>query len=109
MPRVHSDTVILVCPTLSDISPVSILLSEVEAGGVRDEEESDKDTSETKGEDDPESSTSVDVVVDNGGKEGTEFTGGSRETVGSSSDGDGEDLSRQQESRTIGTELLEEG
>lgn len=109
MPRVHSDTVVLVRPTLSDIRPVSILLSEVETGGVRDEEECDKDTCETKGEDDPESSASVDVVVDDGGKEGTEFTGGSRETVSGSSDGDGEDLGGQQESCTIGTELLEEG
>lgn len=95
MPRVHSDTVVLVSSTLSDIRPISVLFSKIETGRVRDEEEGDKDTSETKGEDNPESSVSVDVIVDNGGKEGTNFTGRSRKTMSGSSDGDGENLSGQ--------------
>lgn len=95
MPRVHSDTMVLVRSTLSDIRPISVLFSKIETGRVRDEEEGDKDTSETKGEDNPESSVSVNVVVNNSGKEGTKFTGRSGKPVCGSSDGDGENLSGQ--------------
>lgn len=95
VPWVHSDTVVLVSSTLSNIRPISVLFSKIETGRVRDEEEGDKDTSEAKGEDNPESSVSVDVVVDNGGKEGTNFTGRGRKTVSGGSDGDGENLSGQ--------------
>lgn len=75
--RVYSDIVVFVCLILLDICLVLILFLEVEIGGVRDEEECDKDISEIKGEDDLELSVSVDVVVDDGGKEGIEFIGGS--------------------------------
>ena len=55
-----------------------------------------------------DSDSRVNVVVDNGRKQGTEFTHSSGETVSGSSNGDGEDLGSDQESGTVGSELLEE-
>ena len=86
MPRVDSNTMVFSCSSLPDESPVSVLLPQIESGSVGDEEFSDDPSGETEPADYPESSLSINVVVQDSGNQGSEFTSGGRETVGGSSD-----------------------
>jgi hypothetical protein len=109
MTRVDRDTPVLASPALSHKVPVPVLLAQIETRGVGDEKESDDAAGETEPADNPESGSAIDVVVDDGGKEGTDFAGGGRETVCGGADGNGEDLGGEEEGGAVGTELLEEG
>jgi hypothetical protein len=62
------------------------LFPQVESGGIGDEEFSDDPSGETEPAYYPESGLSINVVVQDCGDQGSEFTSGSRETVGGSSD-----------------------
>jgi hypothetical protein len=50
----------------------------------------------------------INVVVQDGGSQGTKLSHGSTETVGGGSNGDGEDFGGDEEGGAVGTELLEE-
>jgi hypothetical protein len=63
MSRMDRDTSILFTPSFSYESPVSVLFTEVEAGGIGDEDFSDDPSGETEPADYPESGSGVDVVV----------------------------------------------
>jgi hypothetical protein len=104
---VNSDSVVLLCPTFSHISPVSVLFSEVETGGVGNEDPSDNPSGESKPADDPESSVGTNVVVDDCGQKSTNFTGRSGQSVGGGSNGNRENLGGDEEGGTVGPELLE--
>lgn len=99
MSWVNGDTVVLARPAFAHESPVPVLFAEVETGRVGDEELSGDPPGETEPAHDPESSVGVDVVVQDGRDEGTEFTRCGGETVGRGSDGNGVDLSSEQEGR----------
>ena len=130
MLSVDGDSVVVGSSALSDEHPVSLLLLEVKTGGVGDEEEGGDPAGETEPADDPEPGSRVgDVVVDDGGGEGTELARGRSDTVSGGSDRDGEDLGGEEEGgaarrdpsvsecpvitgkrrgHSLGTELLEE-
>lgn len=86
MSRMDGNTSILFTPSFSHKRPVSILFTEVEAGSIGDEYFSDDPSGETEPAYYPESGLSIDVVIQDCGDQGSEFTSGSRETVGGSSD-----------------------
>lgn len=86
MPRVNGNTMVFSCSSFPNERPVSVLLPQVESGGIGDEEFSDDPSGETEPADYPESGLSINVVVQDSGDQGSEFTSGSRETVGGSSD-----------------------
>jgi hypothetical protein len=67
-----------------------------------------KRTEETEPTDNPELGVVIDVVVQDGRSQSTKLSHGGTETVGGSSDGDGEDFSGDEEGGAVGTELLEE-
>lgn len=50
----------------------------------------------------------INIVVQDSRGQGTQLSHGGTETVRGGSDGDGEDFGGDQESRAVGTELLEE-
>ena len=86
MPRVNGNTMIFSCSSFPNERPVPVLFPQVKSGGVGDEEFSDDPSGETEPAYYPESGLSIDVVVQDSGNQGSEFTGGGRETVGGSSD-----------------------
>ena len=100
MSWVDGDTVVLFRSTFSDISPVSILLLQIQTGSVGNEDDSSDPSGETKPTDDPELGVVVDIVIENGWGQGTEFTGSGGKTVSSSSDGNREHLRGEKESGT---------
>ena len=129
--RVNGNTAVFASSSSSNIGPVSLLLLHVETGGVRKEDDSNDETGQAEPVDDhklgfteggtakvshcsshckprAQSNSRINVVVNDGGKQGSEFTHSSGETVSGSSNGDGEDLSGDQESSTVGSKLLEE-
>ena len=109
MVRVDSDTVVLGVTALTEVAPATLLLLEIETGGVGEEDQGQEHTSETEPRDDVEPGLGADVVVQDGGDESTELTHGGGETVGGGTDRGGEDLTGDQEGDGVGTELVEEG
>lgn len=108
VPRVDSDTTVLGSSTGTDIGPVSLLLLHIQTGSVGQPNEGSNETGETEPVDDPKLGVSVNVIVDDGRQEGTEFTHGSRETVSGGSGGDGEHFGGDKEGGAVGAKLLEE-
>lgn len=106
---VDGNTVVLVGSALTDVAPSSLLLLEIETGGVGQEEPGKEHTSQTKPGNNVKSGLDGDVVVQNGGKQSTSLAKTGRETVGRSSDGGGENLTSNEESDRVGTKLVEEG
>lgn len=96
------DTVVFTRTTFTDVLPVSVLFAQIKTGGVGDENQSDDPAGESEPAYNPEFRVVVDVVVDNGGEESTEFTGRGGKTVGGGSDGNGEDLSSEKEGGAAG-------
>ena len=86
MTGVDGNTVIFSRSALSDKGPVSVLFSKIESSGIGDKDLGDDPSGETEPADYPESGPGVDVVVQNRGNKGSEFTSRGRETVGGSSD-----------------------
>ncbi len=107
--RVHGDAVVFVFAAGADELPATLLLFEVEAGGVGEEEEGDEHADEAEPGDDVEFRLGVDVVVEDGGEEGAEFTPGGAEAVGGGADGGGVDFGGYEEGDSVGAELVEEG
>ena len=64
-------------------------------------------TDETKPTDNPELGVIIDVVVQCGRRQSTQLSHGGTETMRSRSDGDREDFGGNEESSTVGAELLE--
>jgi hypothetical protein len=71
MSRVDSDTVILGWSTFSYESPISILFTKIQSGGIGDEKFRDDPSGETEPAHYPESSSGVNVVVQDGRDEGS--------------------------------------
>lgn len=107
--RVDGDAVVLVLAAGADVGPAALLLLEVEAGGVGQEEEGEQHAGQTEPRDDVEAGLHVDVVVQDGGHQGTELAGGGGEAVGGGAHGGGVDLSSDKEGDAVGAELVEEG
>lgn len=105
---VHGDTVVLGLASAADVLPAALLLLQVEAGGVWEEEEGEKHAGQAEPWHDVELRLRVDVVVQDGGEEGTELANGGGETVSGRTDGRGEDLGGDEEGDRIGSELVEE-
>lgn len=106
---VDGNTVVLVGAALTDVAPSSLLLLEVETGGVGKEEPGKEHTSQAKPGNNVESGLDRDVVVENGGEQSTSLADTGREAVGRSSDRGGENLTGDEESDRVGTKLVEEG
>ena len=51
---VHRDAMVVLGATFSDVHPVSILFAQVEAGGVRDEDQGGKGSRKSEPADNPE-------------------------------------------------------
>lgn len=109
MGGVDGDTVILALLALDDVVPAALLLLEVEAGGVGEEEPGEEHTGETEPGDDVELGLVIDVVVEDRGKQGTRLANAGGEAVGGGTDGRGEDLAGDEEGDRVGAELVEEG
>lgn len=106
---VDGNTMVLVGLAVTDVAPSSLLLLEVETSGVGEEKPGQEHASKAEPWDDVESGLDVDVVVQNRSKQSTGLSKTGRETVGSSSDGGGENLTGNEESDGVGAELVEEG
>ena len=125
MARMNGDTTVLACSTLSDVCPVSFLFAQVETGRVCKEDPTENETwdeqlsatytpenvtthtDETKPTDNPELGVIINVVVQDGRRQSTQLSHGRTETMSSRSNGDREDFGGNEESGTVGTELLE--
>lgn len=105
---VDGDAVVFVFLAGADESPAAFLFLEVEACGVGEEDEGEEGAGETEPGDKVELGLGVDVVVEDGGEEGSGFTGCSAETVGGGADGCREDLGGYEEGDAVGAELVEE-
>lgn len=105
---VHGDAVVLVFATGADKLPAALLLFEVEAGGVGQEEEGDEHAGQAEPGDDVEFRLRVNVIVENGGEERAEFAPGGAEAVRGGADGRGVDFSGYEEGDGVGAELVEE-
>lgn len=105
---VDSNTVVLVGSAFTDVAPSSLLLLEIETGGVGQEKPGEEHTSQTKPGDDVESGLNGNVVVQDRSEQSTGLAKTSRETVGRSSDGGGENLTGNEESDRVGAKLVEE-
>lgn len=106
---VDGDTMVLALLALDDVVPAALLLLEVEAGGVGEEEPGEEHTSETEPGDDVELGLVIDVVVKDRGEEGTRLADAGGEAVGGGTDGSGENLTGDEEGDRVGAELVEEG
>lgn len=109
MGGVDGDAVVLVGLALADVVPAALLLLEVEAGGVGEEEPGEEHAGEAEPGDDVELGLNVDVVVEDRGEEGTRLADAGGEAVGRGADGGGEDLAGDEEGDGVGAELVEEG
>lgn len=107
--RVHSGTVVLGLTSLTDVHPAALLFTEVQTSGVRKEQQGQDSTSKTEPRHNKELHLGAGVGTDDGNDERTELTGSGRDTVGSTTNGGGEDLGSDQESDTVRTELVKEG
>lgn len=105
---VHGDTVVLGLASAADVLPAALLLLQVEAGGVWEEEEGEEHAGQAEPRHDVELRLCVDVVVEDGGEEGTKLADGGGDTVGGRANGRGEDLGGDEEGNGVGSELVEE-
>lgn len=105
---VDGHTVVFTLATRADVLPSSLLLLEVETGGVREEDGGDEHAAKTEPWDDVELLLRSDVVVQHGREEGTALSDGGRETVSSGTNRCGEHFSGDEEGDSVRTELVEE-
>lgn len=106
---VDGDTVVVVFTAGTDELPAAFLLFEIETGGVWKEDEGEDGAEKAEPWHGQEDLRNGDVVVEDGGQQGTGFTARSRETVSRGADRGWVDLSSDEESDCVGTELIEEG
>lgn len=106
--RVHSDAVVVFLATLEEVSPASLLLLQVQTGGIGQPDECEQHTGQTEPGDDVESCLRVDVVVQDRSKESTGLSDTGRETVGGGSHWGRENFTSDQEGYGVGSELVEE-
>ena len=104
----HRDAVVVVLAAGADEVPAALLLLEVEAGGVGEEEHGDEHAGEAEPGDDVKFGLGVDVVVQDSGEQGAEFPAGGAEAVGGGADGGGVDFCGDEEGDGVGAELVEE-
>lgn len=107
--RVNSDSVVVVLTSVTDVPPAALLLLKIETSGIGEEEEGGEHTSKTEPRPDLEAQFNGSVVGNDGSDQSTELTRSSRETVSGGTDRSRETFGSNQESDTVGTELVEEG
>lgn len=108
MPRVHCDAVVLVSFVITDISPATLLLLEIEAGSIWEEEPGEEHANEAEPRNNVEFGLVADIVVKDRGEESTSLTHTGRETVGGGTNGSGENLASNEESDGVGAKLVKE-
>lgn len=106
---VDGDTMIIILTALADVPPTTLLLLQVETSGVGKEEESDDHAGKTEPWDNVETLLDGGVRTQDGSNQSTQLTPSSRHTVGTGTDGSRVAFSSDNESNTIGAELVEEG
>ena len=92
-----------------EVCPSAFLLLEIETSGVWEEEEGDDHSGKTEPWDEVEFLLGADVVVKDGGEEGTHLSNGSGESVSSRSDRSWENFGSNEESDGVGSKLVEKG
>ena len=109
MLRVHRYAVVVLLATCADVLPPALLLFEVEACGVGEEEEGEQHACEAEPGHDVEFGLRVDIIVEHGGSQGAQFSDRGGEAVGRGADGGGVHLGSDEEGHGVGAELVEEG
>lgn len=87
--------------------PAALLLLEIQAGGIWEEEPSENHARQAEPGDDVEFGLGVDVIVEDGSEESTEFTDCGGKAVGCRADRGGEDFCGDEEGYRVGAELIE--
>ena len=92
---------------------LKILRISIHPLGLRNKDKSHDGTQQVASEEDPDRVRDADflrgeVVEEDAGKDGAEFSGGGRDAVGEAADAGGEDFSRDDEGGGVGAEVEEE-
>ena len=106
--RVDGDTMILMLAARANELPAALLLLEIEARRIRQEEECEQRTCEAEPGYDMKFLSRGNIVVHDGGGEGTELSDSRGEAMCGSADRGWEDFGGDQEADAVGTELVEE-
>jgi len=109
MTWVNRHAVVLMLASLSDQNPISLLFAKIQSGSIGDKDQRKEETGKAEPSNDVKFGLIGDVIVQNGRSESTEFTTGSREAVGRSSNGSGIEFSSKEKCRRVRSELLPEG
>lgn len=106
---VDGDAVVFVFLACADVRPAALLLLEVEAGGIWEEQPGEECAGKTEPGDDVEFGLRVNVVVQNGGEKCTGLANSGRKTMSRGTNGGREDLGSDEEGDAVGSKLVEEG